>query len=81
MGNKKNIVGKASPLTLSLTPGMYAYLEELSMTNAYGKSAADTAETILLNELRRMLFAGELETLRSKMPGVPTEGNEDDDKE
>lgn len=57
---------------------MYAYLEQLSLTHAYGKNAADSAERILQQELRRMLFAGELETLRSKMPSVPPDLTQDD---
>lgn len=54
MGRLKNSVD-SKQLTLSVTPAIYASLEQLSVTGYYGKNPSETAAEILREKLRDML--------------------------
>jgi hypothetical protein len=46
---------KSVTCKLSVTPGIWAYLEQLTLTHMYGKNATDTAERILQQEVLRLV--------------------------
>jgi hypothetical protein len=51
-------------LTISTTPGVVRYLQDLVATNLYGKNATEAAERVLARTLEDMLAAGRLSTRR-----------------
>lgn len=56
-----------SRITLSITPQMKAYLETLLQTGLYGKNPAEAAESIIREELRRLVDEGRLHRVASPL--------------
>ena len=69
----KNLTGKSDTLTLTVTPGLLAHLEALTLTHLYGTKAAETAEIIVKEEMRRLLASGQYDTFKSRLPKLSTD--------
>jgi hypothetical protein len=77
----KNLLATAPPLTLRLSHGMVAYLEQLTFTHLYGKNVAETAERIIQEEIKRLVISGQLNELRAQLPHSVSGGAEGEPKE
>lgn len=53
-------------ITLSTTPIVVAYLQELVLTGLYGKNHTEAAERVLAATLESMVRAGHLKQRRAK---------------
>lgn len=67
MAKPKNLV-PTETLTISTTPGTVRYLERITATNLYGKTAAETADEIIRQEIRRLIATGQLDDLTTRTP-------------
>lgn len=63
MPRKGNIV-VTERITLSTTPEVVRYLGQLTRTGLWGKTAPETAEQIVRDELRRLIRNGDVPKLR-----------------
>jgi hypothetical protein len=80
-GVAKNLLPTAAPLTLRLSHGMVAYLEQLTFTHLYGKNVADTAERIIQEEIKRLVTSGQLKELRTQLPYSASSSESESDNE
>jgi hypothetical protein len=55
-------------LSLSVTPGIFAFITRLMNTHFYGRSENETAAQILSAEVKRLVMMGELDSMASKSP-------------
>jgi hypothetical protein len=66
MARKPNNIKTAPPITLSTTPPVVAYLEQLVATGLYGKNPAEAAERLVANGIRNLLKDGTLLQFKKK---------------
>lgn len=52
---------KTSPLTVSITPAVKDYLEQLTNSGLWGKNAAETANLLISDRIRYLLSTGEIQ--------------------
>jgi hypothetical protein len=65
MARKPNSI-KTAPITISTTPPIVGYLEELVDTGFYGKTPADAAERLVGNSIQSLIRDGTLLKLRNR---------------
>lgn len=75
----KNLIA-TDQLTLTLSVGILAQLTQLTLTHAYGKNNADTAERILIAEVKRLLMSGEVDELKRRMTLTEQGGESKDER-
>ena len=66
VGRLKNSVD-TKQITLSVTPAIFDFLDQLSRSGFYGKNPSDTAADLLKEKLREL-------STRPGMPGLPPPG-------
>ena len=59
-GRRPNRVRNAPPITITPTPGVVRYLEELVDTELFGKSPSEVVLVILRESIRRLQQEGTL---------------------
>jgi len=66
MPRKPNSIKTAPPITISTTPPVGKYLEELVSTGLYGKNPAEAAERLVASSIQGLLKDGTLLKLQKK---------------
>jgi len=66
MPRKHNSIETARPITLSTTPPIADYLEQLVATGLYGKNPAEAAERLVANSIKSLLKDGTLLQFKKK---------------
>jgi len=65
MARKRNQVATVS-ITISTTPAVAAYLDDLVQTGLYGKTPSEAAERLVSRGLERLIHEGKLGTGRRR---------------
>ncbi len=72
MPRAKNLVD-AVQITVSITPTVRDYLQELTVKGLHGKNVAETANDLLGEKIREMIKTGELKPPSEKDTNFPNE--------